>query len=1361
MVSSYAAAARKQVIEGLLGGGGQDQNEFRGLAQSINNNTYSPYSSTGNNLAAALLSGLTTGFVSRLEKDRDSDILQSRLSLLKQLEDQDTERETKAQLALEAKKASEKREDLKLEARLKQNQLISEGGTIGRGTYDPDGNLTGFQTYVKPEPKAGKGGGGGLFSGLGGGIAPQAPMTLAAPEEDLYNPSSYSSPQEALMSGFQTVGTDPMAQASAPITPLAPAPRSGIYQSVIDKMRFAADQGIQEIGAAKLFVDSANHYEDKDNQVRKQLDEERAIADKIGTLKKTFQDIAINSGLEPDASGNLVPEDERAQFNQTGSWLNWLYSQGDKLGLTSRAERQLLTEQAFKEARGQIGPESKIEGNSPTAIEARELAQSLAGDLASTPERFLALKERAEGIIQNYDDRQRFAQLASSPGVDLPLEEALQMANSYAVAKKNAKEKGSSPPKLEDYFARQLKKKTGQDLPMSAVENMVDNVPKKKDVAFNPQDEEAQSSMFQPASYQGEEQPAAAPQEPQGDPIRKRFAQAIKQVESGGNAKAVSPKGARGSMQIMPATFEEVAREMGIENADPFDEATSDKMGEYFLNKQLDKYAQDPRLAFAAYNGGPGYIDKKLKAAQSKLPEGRVASWDDIKDTVGKEKKETFEYVDKVQKAFLRQGKKEMGFGEGASSAVQKFAHNVVPGGAYNAAVAKAKDLLDSSPDGTYETFREEQRLNDERFNEEMPLASTVSGFGGAIMNPLNATLLGGVVDGAARGYMDSEGTQKEAMLAALMGGGTNLAIPAALKGIGATAKGLTAAGGALYKAGANKVDDIIQSLKGSSNGMASRADTKNLQKIFGKEELDQALKSSADDGVALAYEGDDPFAAQLLRGKNVDPRQGRRIRENAKAAMNEGFNESKASLEKTLGSLDQAGPKVDELDSIVQNSRSKVNQEAEDLYKKVNYNDLTPESLAPYVDDKVLMGAVVENARHSGARLAIYGEEAEEGIQKLVSIIDDPKASPVDKMAAKKELLTGEAFRSARDAFSGRIKDGDSYVDAKTKKDVLQPRAAEIKEVISSLLPAEKAAREAYPSIKSNVEFLDAVKATFSDPLSKKAYRRVGEQILNQDLDTLKHLRSLADSTLSGKQIKTFEDGIKGAVMKSFSGLIDDIKDGVQDPDIARKLIKNKTTMDKMRALLPNDPNLEEMFNTISRTGKIARTNQLIKGGSPTTNKAAESKLVEGGKELIGGGIDAARGNPVGLLNRGLRIASKALPTRRLSDDAVDLLGTREGAERLSRRLSRTAERDKAYEAIFGGINDAIDYRSKDLGRGIAQESSNKRRAKSNKALRAKEGQRAMEEEKRRQKYLSSEQVVEPHYKRQPRDNQGRFKEA
>ncbi len=102
---------------------------------------------------------------------------------------------------------------------------------------------------------------------------------------------------------------------------------------------------------------------------------------------------------------------------------------------------------------------------------------------------------------------------------------------------------------------------------------------------------------------------------------------AVIQAESSYNPKAVSPRGAKGLMQLMPET----AEVFGVE--DPFSPKENIDAGVGLLKNLLDKYGGDYKKALAAYNAGEGAVDRN----------GGVPPYN-----------ETQEYVNRVINLYLR-----------------------------------------------------------------------------------------------------------------------------------------------------------------------------------------------------------------------------------------------------------------------------------------------------------------------------------------------------------------------------------------------------------------------------------------------------------------------------------------------------------------------------------------------------------------------------------------------------------------------------------------------------------------------------------------------------------------------------------
>ena len=101
------------------------------------------------------------------------------------------------------------------------------------------------------------------------------------------------------------------------------------------------------------------------------------------------------------------------------------------------------------------------------------------------------------------------------------------------------------------------------------------------------------------------------------------FAAKIKTLE-GSKEDQVSPKGAQGTMQVMPATQKDPG--FGVTPAKDNSPAELDRVGTEYANAMLSKYNNNETLAAAAYNWGPANVDASIAKAKKNgtLPEEQI-----------------------------------------------------------------------------------------------------------------------------------------------------------------------------------------------------------------------------------------------------------------------------------------------------------------------------------------------------------------------------------------------------------------------------------------------------------------------------------------------------------------------------------------------------------------------------------------------------------------------------------------------------------------------------------------------------------------------------------------------------------------
>lgn len=104
------------------------------------------------------------------------------------------------------------------------------------------------------------------------------------------------------------------------------------------------------------------------------------------------------------------------------------------------------------------------------------------------------------------------------------------------------------------------------------------------------------------------------------------LAAAVLETESSGRERAVSSAGALGLMQLMPATAEAMAKELGLaepSREDLFDPELNIRLGVYYLSKLRKRFGEERPFVIAAYHAGPTRVDR-WRRRRTDLPAAKV-----------------------------------------------------------------------------------------------------------------------------------------------------------------------------------------------------------------------------------------------------------------------------------------------------------------------------------------------------------------------------------------------------------------------------------------------------------------------------------------------------------------------------------------------------------------------------------------------------------------------------------------------------------------------------------------------------------------------------------------------------------------
>jgi hypothetical protein len=204
----------------------------------------------------------------------------------------------------------------------------------------------------------------------------------------------------------------------------------------------------------------------------------------------------------------------------------------------------------------------------------------------------------------------RMGKVADSPSSDTPFPKILSGAQTFSVDKG----RGFS---IQDYMQRRIASHNStSSAKLPSANTLRSRTPPCSKVTTVKQDAASNTGVLEKSPSAGQ-----VPQENTEEEDKRKILASIKlaanqlglpasliravvKAESNYQVRALSPAGAKGLMQLMPAT----ARELGVTN--PYDIDQNIRAGAQYLRNMLDRFDGDIHLALSAYNAGPGTVDR-------------------------------------------------------------------------------------------------------------------------------------------------------------------------------------------------------------------------------------------------------------------------------------------------------------------------------------------------------------------------------------------------------------------------------------------------------------------------------------------------------------------------------------------------------------------------------------------------------------------------------------------------------------------------------------------------------------------------------------------------------------------------------